>query len=191
MVFGKLSENLCILILLLSGQRSQSIASLGSEVVFGSDESCIFHIIKMLKISRPGHVQNEFCLKGYPAERRLCVKTLTREYVKRTGGFRTGLAAGEDTLFLSFKTPNKSVGASTISRWTLEVMRKAGVDTDTFKSHSTRAAATSVGRTMLPIDKVLASGGWSSATTFAKFYDKKVQVEQSLGEAILQRFTQE
>ena len=88
--------------MLLSGQWSQSIASLGSEVVFGSDESCIFHIVKLLKTSRPGHVQNELCLKGYPAERCLCVKMLTREYVKRTVVFRAGIAVGEDTFFLEF-----------------------------------------------------------------------------------------
>ena len=86
----------------MSGQRAQSIAGLGSEVVFGNDESCNFHIIKVLKTSRPGHVQNELCLMGYPAERCLCVKTLTREYVKRTVVFRTGIAVGEDTFFLSF-----------------------------------------------------------------------------------------
>ena len=99
-------------------------------------------------------------------------------------------SAKGNTLFLSFKPPHKPIGAATVARWTLEVLAKSGVDTDRFKSHSTRAASTSVGSTMLPIDRILASGGWTSASTFAKYYNKRVEVEQTLGEVLLQRFEQ-
>ena len=46
-----------------------------------------------------------------------------------------------DFLFISFKKPNKSVSAQTISRWIREMLIKCGVKD--FSGYSTRHASTS------------------------------------------------
>lgn len=51
----------------------------------------------------------------------------------------------------------------------------ARIDTDKFKSHSTRAASTSAARAMdIPIDHILVAAGWSSELMFQRFYHKPI-----------------
>ena len=50
------------------------------------------------------------------------------------------MRAGEERLFLSHVTPYKAVSSKTLARWLGELMALAGVDTTTFKPHSTRGA---------------------------------------------------
>ena len=62
----------------------------------------------------------------------------------------------------------------------------AGVDVSVYKPHSTRSAATSKAKankaTLLEIMK---TAGWGSAATFAKFYDKHIETEQSFAHSVL------
>lgn len=70
-----------------------------------------------------------------------------------------------------------------LATWTLgvelslkNVMAKAGIDTSVYKAHSTRAAVTSAAKgKKVPIDTILSTAGWSSESTFARFYDKPIQ----------------
>lgn len=70
-----------------------------------------------------------------------------------------------------------------LATWTLgvelslkNVMAKAGIDTSVYKAHSTRAAVTSAAKgKQVPIDTILSTAGWSSESTFARFYDKPIQ----------------
>ena len=56
----------------------------------------------------------------------------------------------------------------------------ADVDCSVYKPHSIRAAAVSKAKhNMVPIDDILKTSGWSSERTFAKFYDKKIEVSSS------------
>ena len=77
--------------------------------------------------------------------------------------------------FSSYVKPYKAVSKASISRWLREVMTRSGIDTDVFKAHSVRAAATSRAKqSMVPIDHILARAGWSSTCTFARYYDKPI-----------------
>jgi hypothetical protein len=67
------------------------------------------------------------------------------------------------------------VGRETLSRWIGKTLKDAGIDTHTFKTHSTRAASTSKMKAVgVPIDDILKCGGWSNAKTFARFYDRPI-----------------
>ena len=60
------------------------------------------------------------------------------------------------------------------ARWPKNVMAKAGIDTR--EALSTRAAVTSAAKgKQVPIDTILSTAGWSSESTFARFYDKPIQ----------------
>jgi len=65
-------------------------------------------------------------------------------------------------------------------------MRAAGIDTDMFKPHSTRAASASAAYSRdTPIDIILQTAGWKSTCTFATFYKKPVHSSTVYGEAVL------
>ena len=67
-------------------------------------------------------------------------------------------------------------------------MRLSGIDTDIFKSHSVRAATTCTSKakqSLVPIDLILKTAGWSSQSTFAKFYDRAIQTDVSFAEEVL------
>ena len=59
-------------------------------------------------------------------------------------------------------------------------MQEAGIDIDSYKAHSTRAASTSAAlQNGVPIDTILQTGGWSSEATFARYYNKEILDKQS------------
>ena len=67
------------------------------------------------------------------------------------------------------------------------MLHKAGVDTQ-FGAHSTRSASTSAAASKgLPIDAVLTAAGWSSASTFTKFYRREPGVT-NMGQTILESY---
>ena len=60
-------------------------------------------------------------------------------------------------------------------RWIKEILRDAGIDTNTDTSHSSRAAATSYGfEKGTRIAEILDAAGSSDARTFASYYQKPV-----------------
>ena len=53
--------------------------------------------------------------------------------------------------------PHKPAHKDTIARWIKERMKLAGIDTNTFKSHSCRSASAAK-RSGIPIDQILQQG---------------------------------
>ena len=135
-------------------------------------------------------MQDKLILKAFKNKENICVVNYAREYINRKTqlGIMDRNSSADQNFFVSFRAPYKTVKASTIAKWILQVMSSAGVDTDRFKAHSTRGAGTSAAKGLVPIDMILASGGWSSPSTFSKFYDKPLSTDQSLGTAIASRF---
>ena len=67
-------------------------------------------------------------------------------------------------------------------------MMLAGVDVSVYKPHSVRSAATSKAKTNhASLDEIMKTAGWSSAATFAKFYDKEIVSDVTFNEAVLGR----
>ncbi len=98
------------------------------------------------------------------------------------------LRGDEKRLFISIIKPHKVVVAATISRWIKTVMRLSGIDVDMYKSHSTRGASTSKANcSKVPISEIIKVAGWSSAQTFAEYYDKPVENSSSFESAVLQK----
>lgn len=147
-----------------------------------SDDSVRFDITKLLKHSKPGKHQGKLEFKAYPVDKRLCVVACLKEYVKKTESVRVG----QDALWLSYCKPFKPVSRDTISRWVKNVLEKAGINTKIFGALSTRAAATSAAKSATTsINTIMDAAGWSSESTFRKFYDKPIQTAVNLGDKIL------
>ena len=82
--------------------------------------------------------------------------------------------------------PFKRVGRDTISRWLKLVLTDSGIDTSRFKPHSTRAANTSAAsNASVSLDDILHTAGWSSESTFAKFYNKPIVKENTFADKVL------
>ena len=76
---------------------------------------------------------------------------------------------------------------NTLARWLRQVLNGAGVDTAQFSAHSTRVASPSTALSSgVPVDVVLRAAGWSSESTFTRFYRQEPAV--NMGQALLDSY---
>ena len=78
-----------------------------------------------------------------------------------------------------------------LSERVTNVLGQAGIDTDKFGAHSTRAASTSAAvERGVSIATILKTAGWSNESTFAKFYHKSIDSEENFGQVLLDKFVE-
>ena len=176
-----LSFKFLMLLLLVSGQRGQTIHMLDLNDMIVSDNGFTFVIVNHLKQSRPGYQNPQ--LKLVPFEdSSLCVVTTCKEYLKRTKSLR----GNQSKLFISYVKPFKEVSRDTLTRWVRQVMAQSGLDVAKFSPHSTRAASVSAAhRASVNLDDILKTAGWSSECCFAKYYNKPIVTASSFANAVL------
>ena len=69
-------------------------------------------------------------------------------------------------------------------KWTLV---RAGVDTNVYTAHSTRAASTSAANDSgASINLIMKAAGWTNASMFAKFYKKHTEEKPTLGQVVME-----
>ena len=157
---------------LITAQRGQSIHLLDMAGRTLTSESCQFQLLEHTNTSQPKN--SGLCIRfsKFTPDSNICpVKTLTI-YLKRT----QHLLQDTTKVFLSYVKPFKPVSRDTISRWLKMVLHNAGIDTTIFKSHSIRAASCSKASSRsVPVDSIMKAAGWSSETTFQKFYNKPIR----------------
>lgn len=170
------------LLLILSGQRGQSIHSLLVSDVECNDTHVIVRYSGLLKTSRPGSHMPETVLPAYP-EIGLCVVRTCAEYMKRTKSLR---ASDCKAFFLTCQRPHRRAARDTVSNWVKRTLRLAGIDLAIFTPHSTRsAAASAASETKLPLVTILRTAGWTRESTFRKFYHKEVRRDTSFADSLL------
>ena len=166
----KLTFKLVMLLLLVTSQRGQTIVNLDVEDMEISDK-IVFKMKKLLKHNRVGDPLDTIILRNFSECKRLCVVKCLKMYLARTQCFR-----GYSQLLLSYIRPFKPISRDTLSRWTLNVMNMAGLDTSKYRSHSTRGASTSAAKRLgVPINLIMRQASWRSATSFARYYDKRLE----------------
>ena len=178
----QLSKKLTVLLLLLSGQRCQTVHLLDLNDMIKSNSKVSFSIRSLTKTTRPGHHQPDLYFTAYAPDRRLCVLTTINAYLDRTATVR-----GDHTrLLLTTRDPIRPASRATISRWTKSMMADAGIDMKIFGAHSTRSAATSRAAAHLPLQTVIKTVGWSSHSVFAKYYKKPFTKQTAFNDVLLQ-----
>lgn len=167
---------LVMLLSLVTAQRGQTLHLLDINLMSIYDSSIVFTFNKPLKQSNPRTQVKPLVLKAYTHDESLCVFSTLKEYLHRTETLRvTG-----SQLLISFQKPHEAVSRDTISRWIRTAMQMSGINLDVYKAHSTRAASVSAAhRTQVPIQEILSKAGWSSAQTFAIYYDKNLDTSES------------
>ena len=168
---AKLTYKMVMIMALITAQRVQSLHKLSLDAMAITSGKITFQVQGLLKQDRPGVSGHTLEFLAYPADTRLCIVTLILRYISVTKDLR----GTETALLVSHKKPHHRVTVQTISRWLRVVLDAAGVDTNVYKSHSTRAASTSAARRMeVPLDHILATAGWNNERTFHRFYNKPV-----------------
>ena len=113
---------------------------------------------------------------GHPC---LCPLDTLMAYIERTKPMRQKV----DKLFVLVTTNiPRPATRTTIVRWAKNIMRVAGLETQTI--HSTRGATSSAGLLLgLPLDQIVSCVGWTKASTFIKHYMKPViqQISRNTG----------
>ena len=170
-----LSLKTLALVAITSSDRAQTIEAIDVEHSEVTHEGIFFPIYSLLKCSKRGRPVKVVKCVRFEVEG-LDVSEYVTAYLQRTFSLRAravskGLPKPRN-LFLSYQT-GKPLRRATISKYLLEVLGMAGVNTDCFKAHSTRAGAPSYqsARGASP-GQILTQGDWKSLGVFRKFYDR-------------------
>ena len=168
------TKTLATLMCLLSGQTSQTLSVLQTNYKHSDNSRIIFYIPQLVKTSRPNFHQDPLEFLAYQTDKAICVVRLINLYIDKTSNLRS---ENVYNFFISYIQPHAPVTSKTIARWVVETLGIAGINTKTFKAHSTRSATTSVAYNKgLSLSEIGKAAGWSNFTTFGKFYNKPVDV---------------
>ena len=171
---------LVIPLALTIGQRCQTLASLDTQGMTKTDEQFVFHLTAHMKQNRPGNVFSTVYVRRYH-QATLCFYRTLDYYLDRTSKSRSSTQ-----LLVSTVKPHNGVTASTVSRWIETLLSLSGVDTTTFKAHSTQVVAASKASASLPTDVILKHVGWASDSVFRKYYDKPIRNDDLFASTVLQ-----
>lgn len=178
----QLTLKLVMLLLLVSGQRGQTIHLLDINHMFVNDAKYTFVIPSHLKQSKPGVPNPQVVLESFERPSTCVVTTLT-EYLVRTKLLRP---SGQSQLLISYVKPYKPISRDTVTRWVRYTMALAGIDVTKYSAHSTRAASVSAAsRASVNLDDILQTAGWSSECCFARFYNKPIAKTSNYARSVL------
>ena len=167
-----LTMKLVMLLALTTAQRVQTLHSLNLENVEFQEDLVIIPISDFLKQTSVRNRKFALYLHAYRKDTAICVVEILKENINRTKNIR----GKENYLLISFLKPYRRVGKQTISRWLRKVLFEAGIDTEVYKSHSTRSASVSKAKSkFVPADFILKVAGWTSSHCFKKFYDNAIR----------------
>ena len=177
-----LSMKCAMLLALTTGQRVQTLSALDLNFMTRSTDKLAFAIQQPLKTSKPGKFFSVKILKYTGSRQDICPYLCLSKYLDETKELRDS-----NYLFVSFVKPHKRVSTQSISRWLTEILENSGVETK-FGSHSTRHASTSKAASLnIPVDRIMATVGWESESTFANFYRREITKEpRDFADAVLE-----
>ena len=103
-------------------------------------------------------------------------------HISRTESFR---GEGKDKLLLSYVKPHNPISSSSVARWIVNLLKLAGIDTDTFKSHSVwSASATAAASAGVSTNQIVDAADWRLESVFERFYYKPAN-SNHVGQAVL------
>ena len=168
-----LTKKLVTLILIVTGQRPQILKCLRVDRLHVHTFSFEFKVSSTdFKQSRPGYTVKSIVLKGFPSDRRLCIYTYIKEYLKRTQSVRKGCKQ----LILLTRRPFTAACLSTMSHWVKQILKNSGIPIERYTAGSCRSAvASKLSYSNCNIQDIMNLGGWTRESTFTKYYKKPVR----------------
>ena len=134
----------------------------------------IFKLAGLVKNQKTG-LPEPIVYHSHKEDKRICPVSCLEGYTNLTKPWRDS-EGNPDNLFLSYVSPHKPIGKSRIAGWVKETLFLADIDTKIFQAHSIRGAATSKAFLKgLSVKEVIDHGKWHCASTWQKFYHKKIE----------------
>ena len=134
-----------------------------------------FKIADLTKCSRPERPGQKNFFASFPPDRGLCFCTYLKVYIERTKASHPTNSGAKNPLFLSYIKPHGPVTSTTLARWVRSTLAQAGIDTTTFKAHSSRSASSSAAyEAEVALLDIMEAVDWSTVSTFTKFYHRPV-----------------
>lgn len=166
-----LVHKLIMLLLLLGGQRVNTIVNFHVDSMILTSESVTFAPKSVLKHSRKGSKIDSFMYRSYP-NKKLCIVDCINEYLNR----RTDVPNNVTQLIVTYGRPKRAASGDTIRRWIKDLFKATTAIPNMFSPHSCRSASTSKASLsrLLNIDDILQQGCWRNAKTFQKYYQKEI-----------------
>ena len=184
MSLKELTLRMSMLLALITGQRGQALHLLKVSDIKFHGPKCTIQYSEKHKQSRPGFHTEPVDILPFTKNQKLCLLTHLKRYVEMTKEFRN---VSTTQLLISFVKPHVPVSRQTLSRWIKSVLAAAGIDTNMYVSHSTRAASCSAAASAgVSLATIMKAAGWSSDCTFAKFYRR--HPSQNFGQMVLDSF---
>lgn len=180
----QISQKLATLLALITGARLQTISLIRLANIENKLHEISILITDRIKTSGVNKLQPTLHIPFFTEKPSLCVASTLLDYICKTKELRN---TNDDFLFISCKKPHNRANKQTISRWVRECLKKAGIDTNKFKPHSTRHSSTSAAlRQGVSLETICRTAGWSEKTgTFAKFYNRPLVDKSEFAKAIL------
>lgn len=164
-----LAKKSVILLALASCMRVSTIQSLKCSDILFSDKKLTIQISELQKQSRPGFHQSAIELKRFDNKSQ-CVVSALEVYLTSAGAYRK--MSNATNLYITTTKPYGNASKDTLARWIKAGIHEAGIPNN-FTAHSTRSASTSnLARSGIDVHTILSKAGWSTASTFHKFYNK-------------------
>ena len=129
-----------------------------------------------VKTTNAKNHQSELCFKSY-TNKSLCVRHYLSQYRQRTEHLRGKEEGGGTGFFVTSIPPHTPIKRGTLTSWAKTGLSLSGVDMERFTPHSTRSASTSKAKASVAISTIMKTAGWRNASTFARFYEKKIECE--------------
>ena len=174
----QLSIKTVLLCLLVSGQRGQTIWLMCRDNMKFLKNKVTCAIGDPTKTTNLKNHTQELVFKEY-TNKALCVRHYLAQYKKRTEPLRSKEkeGGGSNSFFITTIPPHTPIKRGTLTSWVRIGLSLCGVDMDKFSPQSTRSASTSKVKSNVPLSTILKTAGWRRASTFARFYDKKLESE--------------
>lgn len=110
---------------------------------------------------------------SFPEKPSICQVLSLKDYLVRTAPLSV---VDAKYMFIQLRKPYKSVSSQNLAHWIKNIMADAGVDTTTFRQHSTCSASAAwleSGSKKMSVAQICKQGQWSSLTiTYRKFYHR-------------------
>lgn len=163
-----LSCKLATSLALISARRTQTIQSISIRGISTSTAGTWITVTKLIKTSRPGSASPKMFLPILAAKPELCVSLSLDAYIQRTKPLRGDI----EQLFITTKNPHRAASKDTVSRWIMTSLKNSGINTEIFKTHSTRHASSSSALAAgINLSTIRSTAGWSeSSRVFQSFY---------------------
>ena len=157
----EITLTLTMLLCLTTSQRRRTIHEFDMNYIQDLNDRYRISVHEKLKQTKPGRHLDALEVLAFPEDKELCVV----QYLRKD----------HSQLLLSYVKPFRPVSRDTVSRCVKQVLQSAVINITKYSAHSSRAASTSDVKVKgFNIAEIMKSAGWSTASTFARFYDKPV-----------------